>query len=366
MSESHTDIETTSDQIPVAEPTSGPGHRLRLARERKGLDIPTVAEQLHLPEHLISALEDDDYAGLPGPVFIKGYLRNYARLVDEPVDEVLAAVTTLHPTEEYRPTFRQSQNRSSGLRTFRGYRPKSGSGALRILGWILLLAVAMLVVMWWRGYIDLPASLSEQLIETPITDGALLSQPTPDAGQDAQQEASSETVLELQPPATVAGDQDAGLTAGSEEGAAMESGASVANPLASTDQLQTETLPTPRNEPEVTEGGTDETGTESEAAQTAEQAQTPEAGAGEVVLEFSAPCWVDIRDSDGTKVLYGGIDKGERHVLAGQPPFSVILGNNAAVDITVAGQPLETEPYTSGRVARFSIDPAALAGRAGD
>ena len=35
-----------------------------------------------LERTFIQALEEDDHDRLPGPVFVRGYLRNYARLLD--------------------------------------------------------------------------------------------------------------------------------------------------------------------------------------------------------------------------------------------------------------------------------------------
>ncbi|MDQ7016063.1 MAG: DUF4115 domain-containing protein [Gammaproteobacteria bacterium] len=57
------------------------GQRLRSAREGTGLGIEEVASLLNLEESLIRALEDEDYEVLPSPIFIRGYLRAYAKLL---------------------------------------------------------------------------------------------------------------------------------------------------------------------------------------------------------------------------------------------------------------------------------------------
>jgi len=62
-----------------AAPVSGPGLRLREARERLGLSREEVAERLHLQAAQVEALEHDDYAHFPAPIFIRGHLHNYAR-----------------------------------------------------------------------------------------------------------------------------------------------------------------------------------------------------------------------------------------------------------------------------------------------
>lgn len=79
----------------------------------------------------------------------------------------------------------------------------------------------------------------------------------------------------------------------------------------------------------------------------------------EVVVAFSGPCWVDIRDSTRNYALVGEMDKGDRHLLGGKPPYSLIIGNAAAAQILVDGQPFDFKSVVRGNVARFSLDPAS-------
>jgi cytoskeletal protein RodZ len=65
------------------------GARLRSARNRNELSLATVAEQLHLDTAIIQAIESDDQAALPEPIFVQGYVRSYARLVGLPEDELV-------------------------------------------------------------------------------------------------------------------------------------------------------------------------------------------------------------------------------------------------------------------------------------
>ena len=74
-------------------------------------------------------------------------------------------------------------------------------------------------------------------------------------------------------------------------------------------------------------------------------------------MSFSGPCWVDVRDSESKYKLFGEMKKGDRHVLKGTPPYSVILGNAAAVQITVDGEAIDISAMSRGNVARFTLDP---------
>lgn len=65
-----------------------PGRRLQAARERLGWSEADVAKKLHMSVAFVRAIEADDYERLPEATFIKGYMRNYARLLEIPADEV--------------------------------------------------------------------------------------------------------------------------------------------------------------------------------------------------------------------------------------------------------------------------------------
>ncbi len=61
--------------------TVAPGAALAAAREALNLSVAEVARQLKLSVSQIEALEAGAYEKLPGPVFVRGFIRNYARLL---------------------------------------------------------------------------------------------------------------------------------------------------------------------------------------------------------------------------------------------------------------------------------------------
>jgi cytoskeleton protein RodZ len=80
----------------VAQPRESPDdapwvQRLREERERRGLSRGQVAEDLHVDEYMIVALEAGQFASLGAPVFARGHLRKYAALLGLEVDKMLAA-----------------------------------------------------------------------------------------------------------------------------------------------------------------------------------------------------------------------------------------------------------------------------------
>ncbi|HET9680060.1 MAG TPA: helix-turn-helix transcriptional regulator, partial [Gammaproteobacteria bacterium] len=66
-----------------------PGERLRAERERRGLSLIQVAGEMHMDVRVAQALEEDDYSPLGAPIFVKGHLRNYAKLLGLSADELI-------------------------------------------------------------------------------------------------------------------------------------------------------------------------------------------------------------------------------------------------------------------------------------
>lgn len=65
------------------------GEELRSARERSGASINETANQLCLSVTFLRALEDDAYSKLPEPIYVRGYIRAYARLLSLPADALV-------------------------------------------------------------------------------------------------------------------------------------------------------------------------------------------------------------------------------------------------------------------------------------
>ena len=65
------------------------GQRLREARTRRKMTVERVAKELHLDVPVIQAIENGDRAAMPAPIFVQGYIRSYARLLELPEDELV-------------------------------------------------------------------------------------------------------------------------------------------------------------------------------------------------------------------------------------------------------------------------------------
>jgi len=70
---------------------TGAGHMLKTERELRQISLEEVAQVTRIPLPSLRMLERDNFEGLPGEVFVRGFLRSYARALDLDVDEVLAS-----------------------------------------------------------------------------------------------------------------------------------------------------------------------------------------------------------------------------------------------------------------------------------
>ncbi len=78
----------------------GHGERLRIAREAAGLSVDQVAQRLKMPLRTVIALEADDWQRLGAPVFVRGQLRSYAKLLGLPASafESVVGPAQIQPT----------------------------------------------------------------------------------------------------------------------------------------------------------------------------------------------------------------------------------------------------------------------------
>ena len=136
-----------------------PGQRLRQAREALNLTQRDVARQLHLNEGLIRALEENDEDALPARTYLVGYLRNYARLLKLPADQIIEATHL-----ESRPT-------TNLLPENIDYRPQARIEPVLRLVLIGMLVILFLAAGWW--ILILGPEWLPQWFQTAVSDSKL-------------------------------------------------------------------------------------------------------------------------------------------------------------------------------------------------
>ncbi|MHB8621073.1 MAG: helix-turn-helix domain-containing protein [Chloroflexota bacterium] len=92
------------------------GDLLRSARQEKGVSLAQAEAATMIRRHYLQALEDDEPAGLPGTVYIKGFLRNYAIYLGLDPASVLSLYNREHREEATRAVYTQPSIRGRGTR----------------------------------------------------------------------------------------------------------------------------------------------------------------------------------------------------------------------------------------------------------
>lgn len=94
------------ENIPAAQADPvdpAPGVRLADARRAQNLTPADIARQMKLSVWQVEALEAGHYQQLPGPIFVRGFIRNYAKLVKLDPNELLRAAGDSLPQSVPRP-----------------------------------------------------------------------------------------------------------------------------------------------------------------------------------------------------------------------------------------------------------------------
>lgn len=350
--------ETVQNRLEEAEHTSqGPGRVLREARKIQQLDQAELAQRLNLDLKVIDAIERGDFAALPPPTFIKGYLRAYARAVGVDPQTVL---------DDYDRLTDKPSNEAIDIRRYREPEPIHGPSELTIR-WVML-AVIVLLVGGVAAYVTVRGvgPLTSQSGDQAEDGSSFLSYPfrrTADASAEDVTAAADRQQGSLSAPDRSSESGDSATSVGDVATPApspVASDASVAdNPTttsvpAAADAASATTTPTADRaaEPDSAVAFSPESASQSLNAVAPEQPETPTV-IGELV--FSEDCWTSVQAGDGERLVYRVVKAGSRVPLVGVAPFSVTLGNARAVQVSFAGLSVDISPHTRGNIARFTL-----------
>jgi cytoskeleton protein RodZ len=276
-----------------------PGTVLAAARESRGLSVADIARQLKLSPWQVDALESGDYGRLPGMVFVRGFIRNYARLVN-----VDAALLLTKAEQELPPAAQGGREMPPSVeiplpreRTFKW--PKYAIAAI----------VVLITVGIFEFYSD---NANEVTVKSRPVE-----LPAPQVMAEAKPVAQAE-------PAAMA--------------AAGVSDASVKAPRADAPAVRQDKSP---DKPPV--------------AALAAGAE-PKPGEQLVGFRFEQESWVEVRDRNGRKIFSQLNAAGTEQVVSGLPPLSLVVGNANGVRLTHNQQPVNLAPYIKVDVARLTLE----------
>lgn len=129
---------TMDETIEITE--KSPGLYLSEARVQRGYSQEYVANKLHLRVRIVELIETDDYQSMPEPVFIKGYLRAYAKLLDISPDPLIEIYKLNHNVEKkVDKALWQSRRKTN-----------STAKAVRWVTVLFAAGVLVSIALWWQ------------------------------------------------------------------------------------------------------------------------------------------------------------------------------------------------------------------------
>ncbi|NNF15508.1 MAG: helix-turn-helix domain-containing protein [Gammaproteobacteria bacterium] len=279
-----------------------PGATLRKAREARETSIQDVADELHLDSWMLEALERNDFAALGAPVFAKGHLRQYAKVLGVDQDDLMVAYYNVCGPREQPPLLADSTLRAEGRaeQSFSWLWPM-------LIALVVISAIGVSIYLWMQPTAQ-PASISGEVtqFDVPLTEteavptGEAKIETPPPAVVEEPQQVTGDTVESLLIPA-VPDTEEAGL-------ADSAAGSIVSNNLM-------------------------------------------------ITMRFRGESWVEVYDAKRQKLLYGLVDAATVKYLSGPPPVSVFIGSQNDVSIEVNGEAFAVPRQAiKGKTARFQID----------
>jgi len=292
-----------STELNKSDTQTTPGLRLRYARVAQGWSCADVAGRLRLRTPLIEAMEREDLEALGAPVFARGYLDSYARLLALPatlVDELMPAERAVYVAPQAPVAVRPMRNKQWFDQFARRFVYVALTASIVIP--VVLLAT--------REPLPDPASLLTPL-DMPVN-------------SNAQTDATGPNVVDavpdpVGPPASV-------------EQAVMASftpfyGSSPTAPVVASQEAPVQT--------------------------------------GNLVLRLRGESWVEVTGADGTRLAHELMRAGSEHRFEASQVAHVLLGNASVVQVSLDGQEMNIEPFQRANVARFAVSSDGLVVPAG-
>lgn len=270
-----------------------PGEVLRLNREDSGLSLEDVAIALNITVGKVKCLESDEFKKMHSEPFTRGYLRSYAKLLK------IDAESLIRCYEEFIDSINDT---SSGDTVGQGV-PIGTASSLSVGK--LLPVVFLLVASAWFVMEGLNSSESVEESEVAVV------------------KALDNKHIE------------------SSEEASISAESSAAVPVA--DSLASSTVDAEQNN--VTEV----------VDIVVESAAIVERSLDKLDFTFTDESWVEVTDS-GNDVLFADVKQaGELLSLEGVAPFSVMLGNARATNVTINGKDVSSVPPSGRNTLKFTV-----------
>jgi cytoskeleton protein RodZ len=326
------------DDTPATPAPRDAGAMLAAAREAAGLSIDAVAGQLKLAPRQVRAIEAGDFAALPGRTFVRGFARNYARLLGLDAATVLAALPDAEAEPGLSHPHLASTDRAMGEIPAERARPRS------VAGWTIALALLAIVVVAVAYERLRPPPASAPAVEAPAASPA----PAPATPAPGEPNAPPGEGKPLPNPAAPASSSANESTPVASDASAVPAVARVADAASSGGAQVAGATPA--------SGALMPVSASAAPADAATSApMPPAAGAPTLAIVFRGTSWVDVKDASGASLLTMTGSAGTSRTLDALAPLALVVGNAGEVDVTYRGARVDLAPHIRQNVARLTL-----------
>jgi cytoskeleton protein RodZ len=294
--------QTQSELIPMSL-----GDLLLQARTKQGLSLETASRAVRIKPDVLAAIEAGRTEHVPS-VYLKGYIRSYARYLGLPQTAVEKSVRTARGADPViESVFNVAPPRTPSDRWFKA------------TSYVLASAVVLALV--WQFTAEAVRFSQGDPLLRPARNGEM---------QVATQASNTET----------------GSAAPAEPAKRLPN----THLRASIASMNTDAEFVEVGLPSAAEGAW--------AAVSNRNAVAPAAGAtGTLEIVTSADSWVEILGSNGEKIEMDLLRAGSRRSYNAAPPVRLLLGRASSVELFHNGEKIDLGPYTRGNVARLTLSP---------
>ncbi|MDX1915053.1 MAG: DUF4115 domain-containing protein [Methylophilus sp.] len=328
---------TESVQTHVAVTHSECGGALKLHREKLGLSLHDIASQLRLSVKQINAIEMDLYEKLPQPSIVRGFIRNYAKILKIDAEPIVQAYNALVPnTQPQSFTVKSSANSSIVIGE------NKNSFSIKLFTGVLIF-FGLIVSLFFYYKQNIKPSTPEEIT-------SLNAQVLAQKNQVEPASAPVEFALpaaERQPETTEnALTPDAPADTTSTTPVILPEQNTLTTP---TDKIST--IATNVNPPVSTETPAAEPKPQIESAPPAIPNNKTE-----LHIQANEETWINITDTHGNEIYSKVIPMGSSETFSAKPPLNVVVGNATGTALTVNGQAYDLAAHTRKKVARFTLN----------
>lgn len=279
------------------------GERLRQERVNRGIDLDDMASALKTTKATVERLEQGSWEFLGSVVYVRGYVRSYARLLGLDESDLLSGVDTAHEAEVV-PIYVSG----SGFPDF--------TRIIRFVTYVSATALLVLPIVWF-------------VFQNRADDSIVF---LPEAADT--EDASSPVIAAIAP---VTRRRTEALPIGALEPDASSEQASTASPL---------------NDPESR--------TLDRSGVASVEPNEQDTGAGEgtsstLELMLSGDAWVEVSTASGRQLEFSRLPAGTAKAYPLGDGLAVRLGNAGDVRVRVSGEPFALEPHMRNDVATFEL-----------